>query len=64
MTTPQYEFEDFLEDDDDDVMIRLQREDGTKVTFITAPASVFDEKEKFEPMVYGMGEGEICVVFN
>ena len=64
MNNPQYEFEDFLEDDDDDVIIRLQQEDGTTVTFITAPESVFDVKEKLEPLVYGMGEGEICVVFN
>ena len=64
MNNPQYEFEDFLEDDDDDVIIRLQQEDGTTVTFITAPESVFDVKEKLEPLVYGMGEGETCVVFN
>jgi hypothetical protein len=56
--------EDFLEDDNDDVMIRMQHEDGTTVTFLTAPPSVFNQQDELEPLVYGIGEAEVCVAFN
>lgn len=58
------DFEDFLEDDNEDVLIRMQHEDGTTVTFLTAPPEVFNQQEELEPLVYGIGEAEVCVAFN
>jgi hypothetical protein len=58
------EFEEFEEDDNDDVMIRMQHEDGTTVIFLTAPSSVFTQQDTLEALVYGIGDGEVCVAFN
>ena len=58
------DFEDFLEEDNDDVMIRMEHEDGTKVTFLTAPPEVFTVKDELEPLVYGIGDKDVCVAFN
>ncbi len=58
------DFEDFLEEDNEDVMIRMEHEDGTKVTFLTAPPEVFTQREELEPLVYGLGDNEIFVAFN
>ena len=59
--------DDFLEDsedDDDDVLIRMQHKDGTTVTFLTAPPEVFTEREQLEPLLFGISETDICVAFN
>jgi hypothetical protein len=58
------DFEDFLEEDNEDVMIRMEHEDGTKVTFLTAPPEVFTQTEELEPLVYGIGDKDVCVAFN
>ena len=58
------DFEDFTEDDNDDVLVRIQHEDVTKVTFLTASPDVFTEKDKLEPLVYGIGDKDVCVAFN
>lgn len=58
------DLEDFLEDDEDDVLIRLQRDDGTMVTFLTAPPEVFAEKEQLEPLLFGISETDFCIAVN
>ena len=58
------DFEDFLEEDNEDVMIRMQHEDGTTVTFLTAPPEVFTQRDELEPLVYGIGDKDVCVAFN
>lgn len=58
-----YEFED-LNDEDSDVMIRMRHDDGTTVTFLTAPAEVFTDKTQLEPLVFGISEMNIYVAFN
>ncbi|GDX20248.1 hypothetical protein LBMAG07_11690 [Actinomycetes bacterium] len=57
-------FEDFLEDDNEDVMIRMEHDDGFKVTFLTAPPEVFTTKDELGPLVYGIGDKDVCVAFN
>lgn len=52
------------EDDSEDVLVRIKHENGTTVTFLTAPASLFAEQEELEPMVYGICESEVCIAFN
>ena len=43
----------------------MMHEDGTVITFITAPPAVFsDQSEELEPIVYGLSEQDIYVVFN
>ena len=51
-------------EDNDDVLCRLKHENGTMVTLLTAPASLFTEQEELEPMVFGICEGEVCVALN
>lgn len=58
------DFEDFLEDNEDDVLIRLQRDDGTMVTFLTAPPEVFTEKEQLEPLLFGISETDFYIAIN
>ena len=58
------DLDDFLEDDEDDVLIRMQHDDGTTVTFLTAPPEVFTEREQLEPLLFGISETDICIVFN
>lgn len=58
------DLEDFFEDDEDDVLIRLQRDDGTMVTFLTAPPEVFAEKDQLEPLLFCITESDFCIAFN
>ena len=51
-------------DDDNDILLKLQHNDGTQVTFISAPASIFTQTEELEPIVFGLPDNEVCVVFN
>jgi hypothetical protein len=55
---------EFLDEDSDDVMMRMQHEDGTTVTFLTAPSEVFTEKDELEPLVYGISDKDVYVAFN
>ena len=53
-----------MEDADNDVLMKLEHEDVTRVTFLTAPASAFGQSEELEPLVYGLVDNEIFVAFN
>lgn len=52
-----------FQEEDSDIMMRLQGEDGHELTLITAPASTFDDPEDLGPNVYGLGD-QIVVAFN
>jgi hypothetical protein len=58
------DLDDFLEDDEDDVLIRMQHDDGTTVTFLTAPPEVFTERDQLEPLLFSISETDICIAFN
>ena len=58
------DFTEFTDDDNNDVLILMQHEDGTTVTFLTAPPEVFPQRDELEPLVYGIGDNSICVAFN
>jgi hypothetical protein len=51
-------------DDDNDILLKLQHNDGTQVTFISGPASIFKQTEELEPIVFGLPDNEVCVAFN
>jgi hypothetical protein len=51
-------------EDDNDILLKLQNNDGTQVTFISGPASIFKQTEELEPIVFGLPDKEVCVVFN
>jgi hypothetical protein len=51
-------------EDDNDILLKLQNNDGTQVTFISGPASIFKQTEELEPIVFGLPDNEVCVVFN
>jgi len=51
-------------DDDDDILLKLKQNNGTHVTFITAPASVFTQIDELEPIVFGLPDNEVCVAIN
>ena len=47
------EIEDIEDDEeDDDILIRLQHDNGTVVTFISAPSSVFEKSDVIEPLIF------------
>ena len=56
--------DDIFTEDDNDILLKMKHEDGTQVTFITAPASVFTQTEEFEPIVFGLPDNEVCVAIN
>ncbi len=51
-------------EDDNDIFLKLQHNDGTQVTFISGPASIFKQTKELEPIVFGLPDNEVCVVFN
>ena len=51
-------------EDDNDILLKLKHDDGTQVTFITAPASAFTDSDELEPIVFGLPDNEVCVAFN
>ena len=51
-------------EDDNDILMKLKHDDGTQVTFITAPASAFADSDELEPIVFGLPDNEVCVAFN
>ena len=52
------------EDGDDDVLLTLQHDDGTNVTFLTANADAFTIKDALEPLITRIGIDQIYVAFN
>lgn len=50
--------------DDDDVIIRLQHDNGVVATFLTAPAELFFDKENLCPMIYWLSETDAYIAFN
>jgi len=51
-------------EDDNDILMKLKHDDGTQVTFITAPASAFRDTDELELIVFGLPDNEVCVAFN
>ena len=45
------EIED-INDEDDDVLIQMQNDDGVVVTFLTAPPSVFEVTDRIDPLTF------------
>lgn len=58
-----FDFED-MDTDNDDIILRMEHEDGTHITFLTAPASVFTQQDVLEPLVTELGKKNIFVAFN
>lgn len=58
-----YEFEE-LNEEDSDVLMSLQHDDGTRVTFLTAPPEVFTTVDELEPLITRLDENRIFVAFN
>ena len=59
-----FDFESFESDDDEDVLLCLRHDDGTCVTFLTAPATTFTVTDKLEPLITQLDTDQIYVVFN
>ena len=51
-------------EDDNDILLKLKHDDGTQVTFISAPASAFTDGDELEPIVFGLPDNKVYVVFN
>ena len=49
---------------DNDTLLTLRHDDGTEVTFVRAPASVFAQTDELEPIVFGLPDNKVYVVFN
>lgn len=56
--------DDESEEDNEHVFTRLRHENGTIVTFLMAPASLFTEQMELQPLVFGICEGSVCVALN
>ena len=59
-----FDFERYESEDDDDVLLCLQHDDGTYVTFLTAPATAFAVTDKLEPLITQLDIDQIYVAFN
>lgn len=57
------EIED-IDDEDDDVFIQMQNDDGVVVTFLTAPPSVFEVTDRIEPLTFWMSPKNVYVAIN
>ena len=57
-------FTDNNNDNDNDTLLTLRHDDGTEVTFVRAPASVFTQIDELEPIVFGLPDNKVYVVFN
>ena len=51
-------------DPDDDVLIRMQHDNGVIVTFLTAPQELFSDRENLSPLVFWLDENEVFLAFN
>lgn len=59
------EIEDIEDDEqDDDILIRMQHDNGTIVTFISAPSSVFEKSDVIDPMIFWLGSESVFVAIN
>ena len=59
------EIEDIEDDEeDDDILIRMQHDNGTVVTFISAPSSVFEKSDVIEPMIFWLASDNVFVAIN
>ena len=57
------EIED-INDEDDDVLIQMQNDDGVVVTFLTAPPSVFEVTDRIDPLTFWMSPKNVYVAIN
>ena len=57
------EIED-INDEDDDVLIQMQNDDGVVVTFLTAPPSVFEVTDRIDPLTFWMSPNDVYVAIN
>ena len=57
------EIED-INDEDDDVLIQMQNDDGVVVTFLTAPPSVFEVTDRIDPLTFWMSPKSVYVAIN
>jgi hypothetical protein len=57
------EIED-INDEDDDVLIQMQNDDGVVVTFLTAPPSVFEVTDRIEPLTFWLSPKSVYVAIN
>ena len=55
---------EYREDLDDDVLIRMQHDNGVIVTFLTAPQELFSDRENLSPLVFWLDENEVFLAFN
>ena len=59
------EIEDIEDDEeDDDILIRMQHDNGTVVTFISAPSSVFEKSDVIDPMIFWLASDNVFVAIN
>jgi hypothetical protein len=57
------EIED-INDEDNDVLIQMQNDDGVVVTFLTAPPSVFEVTDRIDPLTFWMSPKSVYVAIN
>ena len=57
------EIED-IDDEDDDVLIEMQNNDGVVVTFLTAPPSVFEVNDRIDPLTFWISPKNVYVAIN
>ena len=50
--------------DEDDVLIQMQNDDGVVVTFLTAPPSVFEVTDRIDPLTFWMSSKSVYVAIN
>ena len=50
--------------DEDDVLIQMQNDDGVVVTFLTAPPSVFEVTDRIEPLTFWLSPKSVYVAIN
>ena len=53
-----------INDEDDDVLIQMQNDDGVVVTFLTAPPSVFEVTDRIDPLTFWMSPKSVYVAIN
>jgi hypothetical protein len=51
-------------DPDEDVLIRMQHDNGVIVTFLTAPQELFSDRENLSPLVFWLDENEVFLAFD
>jgi len=51
-------------DDDDDVLIRVQNNDGVMVTFLTAPSSFFEITDRIDPLTIWLASDNVFIAIN